>query len=383
MKNRCIIGILLVIEILFFTACGMSKPPTESDIKNDFTVSSYFDSLGMKITSVTLEKRQTYDEQKRDTAYCYIEAESENAYVKNQFVVTSSYYDEGGWMIEGLYPVEGNYIEPKGYPEIEMSSSKCEILEMDPTFIDSYTYVYNYGRVYKGDYLTCVIPCSIECTFDRETGVWTYTESQGEETYNFMNSYAQYQADDALFMIGIGNDQMTLAMYSDGAVSEEEKLYWKINTYEGITSSANLDKGEDVNFVLNGETHVSELTEFEIPVFRFKLEVINHFITKDIWIYVTPDGLILNKETVLEKVEEVNISACVTMPDLTYKTLNEAKSILESCGLELYLSVEDECFGACEFEEGQITNQSIAPGLRVPKGTKVVVAIDKRWSYGN
>lgn len=98
-------------------------------------------------------------------------------------------------------------------------------------------------------------------------------------------------------------------------------------------------------------------------------------------IYLAPDLLLLNKETVLEKIEEVNISECVTMPDLTYKTLDEAKSILESCGLELYLSVEDECFGACEFEEGQITNQSVAPGKKVPKGTKIVVAIDKKWSY--
>jgi len=381
--KKCIIGILIVMYTLVIAACGMSKPPTESDIKKDSAVTAYFDSLGMEITNVTLEKRQTYDEQKRDTAYCYIEAENEMAYIKSQFVVTSSYYDEGGWMIEGLYSVEGNCIEPKGYPEIQVLSSKCEILEMDPTYTDSYTYVYNYGRVYKGDYFACIVPCSIECTFDRETGVWTYTEKQKEETYDFVNSYTQYQANDVLLMLGIENDQMYLTMYSDDAVSEGEKLYWKINTYEGIISSANLDKGEDVNFVLNGEKYISELTEFEIPVFRFKLEVVNHFITKDVWIYVTPDGLVLNKETVLEKVEDVNLSECVAMPDLTYKTLNEAKMILESCGLELYLSVEDECFGACEFEEGQITNQSVTPGIKIPKGTKIVVAIDKQWSYGD
>lgn len=381
MKNKCIIGIILALIVLVFSSCGMSKPPTEFDIKKDSAVIAYFDSLGMEITNVTLEKRQTYDEQKRDTAYCYIEAENETAYIKNQFVITSSYYDEGGWMIEGLYPVEGNCIEPKGYPDIEMLSSNCEILEMDPTIIDSYTYFYNYGRVYKGDYLTCVIPCIIECTFDRETGMWTYTEKQKEETYDYRDSYALYQVNNASFMLGMENGQMYLTMYGDDGVYEGEKEYWKINTYEGIVSSAKLDKGEEVNFVLNGEEKVSELTAFEIPVFRFELEVINHFITKDIWIYVTPDGLILNKEYVLGKVEDVNLSECITMPDLTYKTLNEAKTILESCGLELYLSVENECFGACEFEEGQITNQSVAPGIKIPKGTKIVVAIDKQWSY--
>lgn len=261
MKNKYVIIIFLVMIVLVFSSCGKSKPPTENDIKKDSVVTAYFDSLGMEIKKVTLEKRQTYDEQKSDSAYCYIEAENDNAYIKNQFVITSSYYDEGGWMIEGIYPVEGNNIEPKRYPEIEVSSTWCKVLELEPTIIDTYTYVYNYECVYKGEYLTCIVPCHIECKFDKKTGIWTYWEKQDQEIYNYVDFYARYQGRNVSLMLGVEKEQMYLTMYSDDSMYEDGKHYYKINTYEGIVSSFKVNKGE-ISFVLNGEKMVSELTEF-------------------------------------------------------------------------------------------------------------------------
>lgn len=128
MKNKWWI-ILITYIILIVTACGMEKPLTEDEIKNNDTVISYFASYGMDIVQLRLEDRYTLEEQKTDIAYCYISAESEQACIQQEFAIGSSCFEKAGWTVQYIEPVETLSLIPKE-PDFSAFKDDYEIVSV-------------------------------------------------------------------------------------------------------------------------------------------------------------------------------------------------------------------------------------------------------------
>lgn len=117
-KRGCIITIILAFYILVLSGCGMGKPIDAEQLVDDTTVVSYFNSQGYQnIISVEMEKRQTNKEDKTDYLYCQIITENETIRKSGEYEIISNYYDEGGWIIDGIRE-QSCYFEPIAEPDI-------------------------------------------------------------------------------------------------------------------------------------------------------------------------------------------------------------------------------------------------------------------------
>lgn len=100
-KSRCIV-LLFIAVILLLSGC--SSVANEKKIQSDLETDTQFDFLneGEKIEKLEIEKRQTDKKQKIDTIWCMITtADTEVSYQKNA-VLTYSFYDKGGWMLDDV-----------------------------------------------------------------------------------------------------------------------------------------------------------------------------------------------------------------------------------------------------------------------------------------
>ena len=104
--------IILLLSVMLITIlCGcMADPPKGDKLKADLEESFYFQQYGLKIDSVTVDKRQTNKEiEKTDTVYCTVVASTKTYQVTESIIGQYIYYDEGGWILENVYPLS----EPK------------------------------------------------------------------------------------------------------------------------------------------------------------------------------------------------------------------------------------------------------------------------------
>ena len=90
--------------MLITILCGcMADPPKGDKLKADLEESFYFQQYGLKIDSVTVDKRQTNKEtEKTDTVYCTVVASTETYQVTESIIGQYIYYDEGGWILENV-----------------------------------------------------------------------------------------------------------------------------------------------------------------------------------------------------------------------------------------------------------------------------------------
>ena len=167
MKNRWWI-LLITYIMLIVSACGMKKPLTADEIKNNDIVISYFDSYGMDIVELRLEDRYTVEEQKTDIAYCYISAESEQACIQQEFAIGSSCFEEAGWTVQYIEPIETLSLIPKT-PDFSVYEDDYEIISVSHE-IGSWFCDVQYNKI--SEYPMGTVYETIENTFVFSEGKW-------------------------------------------------------------------------------------------------------------------------------------------------------------------------------------------------------------------
>ena len=116
--KKSIIMALFIALLCTLASCGISKPPKESKITEDISSEisnivienpfSWDDSIyNLNIKSLNIEKRQTNE--KSDTVYCVAELENSFYHLTKYIVCYYTYYDQGGWILEGYE----NYKDPE------------------------------------------------------------------------------------------------------------------------------------------------------------------------------------------------------------------------------------------------------------------------------
>ncbi|MBD5473221.1 MAG: hypothetical protein HDR20_10125 [Lachnospiraceae bacterium] len=103
-KKKFIMEILIGMILAFIlTACG-NKVVDEEQIQIDLETSTEKSILAdnEKILAVTIDKRQTQKDDKKDVVWCTIQTEDERCAYEKSIVLTYSLYDEGGWMLDEI-----------------------------------------------------------------------------------------------------------------------------------------------------------------------------------------------------------------------------------------------------------------------------------------
>lgn len=105
---------LALVVLMSLNACsGSPKPPQEAQIRDDIpqellVVPVYkngeTETFPLDISSISIEKRQTNE--KDDTVYCVLELENELYCVTRHVRMDYTFYDEGGWMLDGCSETE-------------------------------------------------------------------------------------------------------------------------------------------------------------------------------------------------------------------------------------------------------------------------------------
>ena len=142
MKKICIL--LMGLLLCGLTACGIEKPPKESEIAGTFPeeittimVENPYDLTNadvyqMDVAEVTLEKRQTNE--KTDIAYCVVDLENELYAIRRYLTLNYIYYDKGGWILENWSEYQNPEVTVLSAPfnasdeEVKWSYSYDEVL---------------------------------------------------------------------------------------------------------------------------------------------------------------------------------------------------------------------------------------------------------------
>jgi hypothetical protein len=156
--NRICLLLAIFTIALILTACGQTTA-SESEIEKDLFESEEFsyyrDDLQVKITDMEIAKRQTTEENKTDTVWVDIEAESENITATMHFMMTYERYNEG-WLLEEIVPTDESdweFTPLNGVPDekIWLYLPKGAEIESNTIDLDEGTQcvIYSYGEAHK------------------------------------------------------------------------------------------------------------------------------------------------------------------------------------------------------------------------------------------
>ena len=112
MKKR--IFSLLLTGILcmgMLVGCGLEDPPAEEQIiadVNEYGIAQWVEGDG-EVLDCEIIKRQTNEDDKEDFVHCKLFTNADFCQMESQFELVYTYYDEGGWVLEMVSPV--NYEE--------------------------------------------------------------------------------------------------------------------------------------------------------------------------------------------------------------------------------------------------------------------------------
>ena len=93
----------MMLMAVIFVGCG-KKVANEEQIQIDLETFMEKSILAdnEKILAVTIDKRQTQKDDKKDVVWCTIQTEDERCAYEKSIVLTYSLYDEGGWMLDEI-----------------------------------------------------------------------------------------------------------------------------------------------------------------------------------------------------------------------------------------------------------------------------------------
>ena len=101
--KKIYIFLVMMLMAVIFVGCG-KKVANEEQIQIDLETFMEKSILAdnEKILAVTIDKRQTQKDDKKDVVWCTIQTEDERCAYEKSIVLTYSLYDEGGWMLDEI-----------------------------------------------------------------------------------------------------------------------------------------------------------------------------------------------------------------------------------------------------------------------------------------
>ena len=243
-KKESIITIILVSCILVLSGCGMGEPIDAEQVVDDTTVVGYFNSQGYQnIISVEMEKRQTNKDDKIDNLYCQIITENETLRKIGEYEIVSNYYDEGGWIIDGIIE-QSCYFEPIAEPDIfdidyglnynlMYSTNANEVITESVSwpiegYQDENQAMIQYYELYEYPNFNVENHYNLIASFDTLHGIWKATDNEFNyrkyRDLNFEGQYTYQTSDyisEAVYNIGISNldeENMTATIEISGFV---------------------------------------------------------------------------------------------------------------------------------------------------------------------
>lgn len=173
---------LIIITCMMFLLTGCTSAPLDvEEIKESEEVVSYFQQMNVSITDIELEKRQTNKDKKEDIAYVKIKAENEKATLEGEYIISSSYFDEGGWVVMSIASNKGGTYRPKDmivcdvldwyWGATSVDYTDYEILQYDTT-ANEYRGNLFFTVHYEGNCASISEDYSMELKFDIYEGEW-------------------------------------------------------------------------------------------------------------------------------------------------------------------------------------------------------------------
>ena len=195
-----IVGLCIVIgSVACFTSGCTEQPKKENDILEDY-IENATDLTFVSWEALDITKRQTNQNEKKDTIYGVLSGKSEYANYEADVVLYYNYYDQGGWILDGCYiddyqttdiqpPAEEN-IESclreswweyfgSNYTDFEISNIIRQDDGEDDAFAD-YTLQMNVWYDSALSY-RCLVDCELNMYYDKNIDEW----SMGNLNYDY------------------------------------------------------------------------------------------------------------------------------------------------------------------------------------------------------
>lgn len=201
MKNIFSVIVLacIVSGILWLSGCT-EQPKEEKNMLEDY-VENATDLTFVDWDSLSITKRQTNKNEKKDTIYGVLEGSTEHAKYKADVVLYYNYYDQGGWILDN-YNIEDYQVRDIQSPT-EDELKEClndswweyfksnytgvEIVNItkedgdDDSFVD---YILQMNVWYDSELsYSCLIDCELDMYYDKSVDRW----SIGNLNYNYIS----------------------------------------------------------------------------------------------------------------------------------------------------------------------------------------------------
>lgn len=212
--------LMIVVSIFAFSGCSLSGVKSEEEIIEDLNsdASMYLNIPvdDLTITELEIEKRRTDKEEKFDTVYAYIDAETEYANISCYCTIYYTLYNDG-WLLESVVNNEELEIHPKDLPASFADDYMSTNYSIYSYSLVSETYDEDEKRVkyeydLKKDNETAIINATVSLSFEFQDDL---TWSSGNDKFEIVDANLKDNAitEASGYLDGYSDDNIKVSSY--------------------------------------------------------------------------------------------------------------------------------------------------------------------------